>query len=151
QEAEKDKEANGNLRAAQFPQQESQPLGLVAEPNKLSRRLHREDDAGEAPVELVHVDPPSSESGIIDVSERALDTLENHKVIEIPVDDAWHWGLSQGRRLLSISLRGKSETLGCLDDIARLAAVPRHATFDPQLLEGHPYPVICQHHGKACR
>src|SRR5262249_39492017 len=105
-------------------------------------------DSGEGAVQLRHVDPTAAGRRIIDAGKPALETLQHHKVIEVPVDDAWHRKAAQHRGLDAVALCLDAILTRGLDDVACLASVPGNATADPKLLQGNPGAVKAEHHGE---
>ena len=82
---------------------------------------------------------------IVDIDAAAVDRLQHHEMIEIPVDDAGHRQFVQRRRLLAEALGVEAEGARGLDDVAGLAAVARDAAGDAKLLQRDPGAVMGKH------
>ena len=96
---------------------------------ELRSRLHRQDHAGERLVELVVRHPAPAACRVIDIGTAPVKALEHHKMVEVPEHDAGQLHRAQIGRFLLVTPGGQAVGAGRLEDVARLAAVPRHAAF----------------------
>src|SRR6201981_2161708 len=93
-------------------------------------------------------DPAATDGGIVDIGVLAVDALQHHEMIEIPVDDARRRHRVQRRRLEAEALCDKPIAPRGPDDIARLAAVARDAAGDTKLFQRNPGAVMGKHDRK---
>src|ERR1700761_2224798 len=71
-------------------------------------------------------------------------------MIEVPVNDGWHWHLVKRRRLDTEAFCDKPIAPGGPYDIARLAAIARDAASAAKLLQRNPGPVVSKDDRQRC-
>ena len=95
--------------------------------------------------EILHRHGHAAHGGVVDERKSAVETLEHHEVVVVPVDDGWREGgqvVDVGMPSVGIHAVGA----GGENDVAGIAAIARHTAVGAQLLDGQPLAVICQQH-----
>ncbi len=134
----------------QLATEDRQDGGLASRLAEIRSGLHRQDDPGEGGVELGKIDGAPPDRRVVEISAPVVEPFQNHEMIEVPVDDAWHRQFVQRAGLLAEALGRQSVPACRLDHVARLGTVPRYAARDAQPLQGDPQPVMREDHREAC-
>ena len=143
-EAHQDQQSDCGFRTPQLLEQDRQCARPSPYPLELRARLHGQDDAGECLIQLRHVDLAAAYRGVVDEGGFSTDPFEDHKVIEVPMNNAGHRQLVELGRLFAEASGAKSKSSRRLYDVARVAAVSRHPACHSQLLERNPCSVVCE-------
>ena len=127
-----------------------QPLGLerLAEGIRLVEGQHH---TGEGFAQLLTGDDTRPQRRIVDIGMGLRHALENHIVVEVPVQDGWPGQIGQRLRLLAEALGGEAILPGSLQQAAGLGAITRNAAGNAQLFQRNPGAVMGEDHGKAGR
>ena len=109
-------------------------------------------DARKRLVKLLHRDLDLASGRVVDVGVFPLESVQNHKVVEVPVDDGGIADiLLQGMQLAAEALRLKA-VVSCREQhVSRVGPVPGHAAVKPDLFQRDPEAVIGHNHGKGSR
>ncbi len=116
---------------------------------ELRSRLEGQGDAGEGFRELREADAAPALDRIVQQGLPVSEPLKHQEVVEVPVQDQRPRQIGQLVGVLPEALRRQAIGAGCLEDVAGLGAVARHAAGLTQLLERNPAPVMRQHHGQG--
>ena len=109
-------------------------------------------DAREGAVQLFERDPDPAPGRIIDPGIFAADPGQDHKVIEIPVQDTGQNDpVLQTFRIAAESLGIKTIAPGSHEHVFRVGTVAGNAAVIPHLFQRDPFSVISHHHGKRSR
>ena len=133
-------------RSRELAPQDRQGLRRAALAAEFGGLFKSEDDPGEAFGKLLERDPAPPEAGIVDVGPPAANSLEDNKMVEVPVDDRRPRQLFEPVWLLFKPLGRETVLPRGLDEVARLAAVAGDPASQPQLLKRYPGAVIGEYH-----
>ena len=114
--------------------------------------LEGQHQAGEGLVKLLHGHLHHAPGGIVEHSLVALEAVQHHEMIEIPMDDAGKGSLLfQGFHFHAVAVHLQPIALGGQVHIFHIGAVPAYAAICAHNLQGNPFLIVRQHHGKAGR
>ena len=143
-------EGHRGLRAHQSFAGEGQGALASAAGLKVRPRLDLQADAGEAAVKFLRADLHLAPGGVVEQHLLAPEAPQHHKVVEVPVDDAGDVQLlPQGLRLAAVARCLHAVAPGGKQYVSGVGPVPGHAAVQAHLLQGDPFAVIGQDHGKA--
>ncbi len=127
-------------------------LGRMTARLEVGAGLEGEHDPGERAVELVEGHRARTLRRIVDPRLAVVEALEHDEVVEVPEQDHGKLELVEVLDLVVLEALGlHAELTRALDQVARLAAVARHAALDAQLLERDPAVVTGHDHRRAPR
>ena len=137
-------------RSGKSPAGKFQRAFRLAAGHEALARFDLEDDAGEGAVKLLHRDFDFPAGRIVEIGIAAPEAVENHKVIEIPVDDAGeaHF-LPHGVDFAAISLGVKAVAPRRGQHVPCVGAVAGDAAVETDLFQRHPLAIVGHHHGQG--
>ena len=143
-------ERNGRARAVQALSGKGEHRLRLAARLEVRARLEQQAYAGEGLVEGLHRHGIAALRRVVEQGLVALEAVEHHEVVEVPVYYAGEAALAAQRvGFVAAALGDKAVAPGGPDHVPGVRAVPGDAAVRAHLLQGHPLAVICQHHGEA--
>ena len=118
---------------------------------EVAGRLERQSHTGERLIEFAIGHDPRSAGRVVEKDAPAPEPLEDHEVVEVPMNHHGKRQVRQRRRFPPVAAGNQSVSPRALQKVARLASVARDAARYPQLFESHEPPEVGQHHGKRRR
>ena len=107
------------------------------------RGTNADVDARIGALKILEGHRPPPHARIIEAGPVPLEAFQHHKMIELPMDDAWEIIVRPDTGGVTGKALGlAAQTAGSQYDVLGIAAVPRHAAFLTQLFQGHPKPVV---------
>ena len=98
-------------------------------------------------IEVSMTKTTAAPAGVVDDGIFSLETIEDHKVVEVPVDDTWKYCvLFESADFHTISVRLEPVIAGGEQYISGIGTVAGDAAVTADLLQRHPFFVICHHH-----
>ena len=115
---------------------------------KVFRGFKHQADTGKRLIKGFQGDAVAALGGVIQHSFVALESVQNYKVVEIPVDDAGKFAIGfQILRLESVALGAETVTSCRTQYIFCIGAIPGHTAVSAHLLQWKPFSIIGQDHG----
>ena len=102
-------------------------------------------NTGVRALEIFHRHCHTAHGGVVDECHAAMESLEHHEVIVVPVDD----GRGKRGQMVDVGLPsvGIHTVMACRkNDVAGIAAIARHTAVGAQLFDGEPLAMIGQQH-----
>ena len=102
------------------------------------------------PFEVVHRHTQASCRRVIDVCQSVLESLENHKMVEVPM----YYGRCHTLKVVDVGMPSMrfQPVLSCSQHhIARIATIARDTAVSTQLFKRHPLAVISKQHRQGSR
>ena len=102
-------------------------------------------NTGVRALEILHRHCHTAHGGVVDECHAAMESLEHHEVIVVPVDD----GRGKRGQMVDVGLPsvGIHTVMACRkNDVAGIAAIARHTAVGAQLFDGEPLAMIGQQH-----
>ena len=104
-------------------------------------------NARESLVKLLHGHLHKALGRVIDAGVISLEAIQNHKMVEVPMDDAGEHALfADGLGRAAETLHLKAISLGRESDVFGVGAVPGNPAVCPYLLQGNPFVIIRHYH-----